>query len=214
MCDVAILQTHSWPMSVYCNNTYMYIQSWAGTRVSLDTKGFVNSQCSSREVEDEIHFLFKCSIYEPDRKELIDIILTSYPNFNSLNDVKKLEWICNCENHNILTHLGVFFEKTLQIDMYFLYLSLSVCLFFLCFFPLMSCFSASDTKWNVTAIYVGHFQKHCPLVSVVEQQYIYIYIFVYYLTFEFCWGHEVECSMEHIHKHHPLVGCKTNRHLV
>jgi hypothetical protein len=34
--------------------------------------------------------------YEPDRKELIDIILTSCPNFNSLNVVKKLEWICNC----------------------------------------------------------------------------------------------------------------------
>lgn len=68
-------------------------------------------QCSSGEVEDEIHFLFKCSKYEPDRKELIDIILTSCPNFNSLNDVKKLEWICNCENHNILTHLGVFLRK-------------------------------------------------------------------------------------------------------
>jgi hypothetical protein len=36
------------------------------------------------------------------------------------------------------------------------------------FFSLMSCFSASDTGWNVTAIYAGHLQKHCPLVSVVE----------------------------------------------
>jgi hypothetical protein len=34
---------------------------------------------------------------------------------------------------------------------------------------------------------------------------ISLYIFVYYLTLEFCWGHEVECSMEHIHKHRPLV---------
>ena len=34
---------------------------------------------------------------------------------------------------------------------------------------------------------------------------ISLYIFVYYLTFEFCWGHEVECTMEHIHKHRPLV---------
>jgi len=68
-------------------------------------------QCSSGEVEDEIHFLFNCSKYEPDRKELVDIILTSCPNFNSLNDIKKLEWICNCENHNILTHLGVFLRK-------------------------------------------------------------------------------------------------------
>ena len=70
-------------------------------------------QCNSGEVEDEIHFLFKCSKYEPDRKELINIILTTCPNFNSLNDihVKKLEWICNCENHNILTHFGVFLRK-------------------------------------------------------------------------------------------------------
>jgi hypothetical protein len=35
------------------------------------------------EVEDEIHFLFNCSKYEPDRKELVDIILTSCPNLNS-----------------------------------------------------------------------------------------------------------------------------------
>ena len=78
------------------------------TRVSLDTKGSVNSEV---QVEDEIHFLFNCSKYEPDRKELVDIILTSCPNFNSLNDIKKLEWICNCENHNILTYLGVFLRK-------------------------------------------------------------------------------------------------------
>jgi len=25
------------------------------------------------------------------------------------------------------------------------------------------------------------------------------------LLVSFCWGHEVECSMEHIHKHRPLV---------
>ena len=34
---------------------------------------------------------------------------------------------------------------------------------------------------------------------------LYMYIFVYKLTLEFCWEHEVECSMEHIHKHRPLV---------
>ena len=34
---------------------------------------------------------------------------------------------------------------------------------------------------------------------------ISLYIFVHYLTLEFCWGHEVECSMERIHKHRPLV---------
>ena len=67
--------------------------------------------------------------YEPDRKELIDIILTSCPNCNSLNDVKKLEWICNCENHNILTHLG-----DMQIDFYFIYLSVSVSVCFFSFF--------------------------------------------------------------------------------
>jgi hypothetical protein len=31
-------------------------------------------QCSSGEVEDEINFLFKCSKYEPDRKELFGIL--------------------------------------------------------------------------------------------------------------------------------------------
>ena len=31
------------------------------------------------------------------------------------------------------------------------------------------------------------------------------YISVYYITLEFCWGHKVECWMEHIHKNRPLV---------
>ena len=162
-------------------------------------------QCSSGEVEDEVHFLFKCSKYEPDRKELIVIILTSCPNFNSLNDVKKLEWVCNRENHNILTHLGVILREHCRwIFIFFIYLCLFVSVFFF-FFSLMSCFFASDTRWNVTAIYAEHLQKHCPLEPVVEQQYISLYIFVYYSTLEFCWGHEVECSMEHVHKHHLLV---------
>jgi hypothetical protein len=80
------------------------VEGYPGTCPTLSAND--ERKLSSGEVEDEIHFLFKCSKYEPDRKELIDIILTSCPNFNSLNDVKKLEWICNCENHNILTHLG------------------------------------------------------------------------------------------------------------
>ena len=96
-------------------------------------------QCSSGEVEDEIHFLFKCSKYEPDRKELIDIILTSCPNFHSLNDVKKLEWICNCENHNILKHLGVFLRKHCRkIFIFFIYLCLSI-FFFLFLDVLLLC---------------------------------------------------------------------------
>jgi hypothetical protein len=92
-------------------------------------------QCSSGEVEDEINFLFKCSKYEPDRKELINIISTSCQNFNSLNDVKKLEWICNCEDHNILTHLGVFLRKHCAdrfLFSLFIFVSLSVSFFPFC----------------------------------------------------------------------------------
>ena len=123
-------------------------------------------QCSSGEVEDEIHFLFKCTKYEPDRKELIDIILNSCPNFNSLNNVKKLEWICNCENHNILTHLDVFLSKYCRlIFIFFIYLCLCLCLFF----PLdILRASLPQTRGGMSQLYGGHLQKHCPLVSVVE----------------------------------------------
>ena len=60
-------------------------------------------------------------------------------NFNSLNDVKKLEWICHCENHNILKHLGVFLRKHCRkIFIFFIYLCLSI-FFFLFLDVLLLC---------------------------------------------------------------------------
>ena len=118
---------------------------------------------------------------------MIDIILNSCPNFNSLNDVKKLEWICNCENHNILTHLGVFLSKHCRlIFIFFIYLCLCLCLFFpldillLCLRHEVECHSYMMDISRSTVPWCLWLSSNTSL-----------YIFVYYLTLEFCWGHEV-----------------------
>jgi hypothetical protein len=85
-CKLSSSQCQNFHIANHIYRHTLLINIWAGTRVSLDTKDSVNSAVQEKQVEDEIHFLFNCSKYEPDRKELVDIILTSCPNFNSLND--------------------------------------------------------------------------------------------------------------------------------
>ena len=47
--------------------------------------------CDFDEVEDEIHFLTKCSLYETSRKSLYDKAAEIYPDFTHYdNDVKLL----------------------------------------------------------------------------------------------------------------------------
>ena len=81
---------------------------------------------------------------------------------------------------------------------------LSVCLFCFCFFP--CCLASLPQTWGgMTQLYMLDISRSTVLWCLWLSGNISLYIFVYYLTLEFFWGHEVECSMEHIHKQRPLV---------
>lgn len=61
--------------------------------------------CSSGEVEDEIHFLFECDKFKELRANYIDTINNICSNFNNLQNTEKLIWIMNNENIEILSKL-------------------------------------------------------------------------------------------------------------
>ena len=68
-------------------------------------------QCSSGEVEDEIHFLLSCAKYNEDRHQLFNTISQSCVNFPNLSLSEKFIWLLNCENTVILRDLGKFIHK-------------------------------------------------------------------------------------------------------
>lgn len=68
-------------------------------------------QCNSGEVEDEKHFLLKCSKYNNERVDLYKTISESCKNFVRLDDDQKLIWLLNCEDIIILKCLSEFTLK-------------------------------------------------------------------------------------------------------
>jgi hypothetical protein len=55
-------------------------------------------RCSTGEIDDEIHYLFKCVKFTQERAELNDQITLICQNINNLDDDNRLLWILNNEN--------------------------------------------------------------------------------------------------------------------
>jgi hypothetical protein len=92
-------------------------------------------------------------------------------------------------------------------DRYLFSLFIFVCLFVFVvvgFFPWCLA-SLPQTRGGISKLYMLDIPRSTVPWCLWLSSNISLYIFVYYLTLEFCWGHEVECSVEHIHKHRPLV---------
>ena len=51
--------------------------------------------CNKNSVEDEIHFLLHCSLYDDYRNALFDIANRKCQNFDVRSDIQKLEFLVN-----------------------------------------------------------------------------------------------------------------------
>ena len=72
--------------------------------------------CSSNQVENEVHFLLHRDSYSCIRKTLLNDILSKYFIFNTLNDQDKILFLFNNVDHyickkNWLLWFGIFQEK-------------------------------------------------------------------------------------------------------
>lgn len=69
-------------------------------------------RCNTGEIDDEIHYLFKCVKFTQEKAELNEQITLIYQNINNLDDNNRLLWILNNENSIILKALCQYMIKT------------------------------------------------------------------------------------------------------
>ena len=67
--------------------------------------------CCLNDVENEIHFLTRCSNYETERTELFKDIYSNYSNFVLLNDTNKALWLLSHEREDFLIELAIYIVK-------------------------------------------------------------------------------------------------------
>ena len=66
------------------------------------------NQCSTNEIEDEIHFLTKCGKYSKYREIMYEKINEVCKNFQDLNDTYKFIWLLSNENPKICNLVAEF----------------------------------------------------------------------------------------------------------
>ena len=65
-------------------------------------------------IEDEVHFLINCKLYEPERQRLFLMINEKKQNFQSLNDVEKFTFLLSNPDNQLLVWIGKFIYKCFQ----------------------------------------------------------------------------------------------------
>ena len=70
--------------------------------------------CSSSEVENEIHFLFYCNSYKCTRKTFFNDIILKYPDFHTLSERDKILFLFNNIDPFICKRLGYFIFEAFQ----------------------------------------------------------------------------------------------------
>ena len=70
--------------------------------------------CCLNEVENEIHFLTRCSKYESEREEFYKTICLHNANFNFLDDANKALWLLSQEREDVLKELALYILKCLD----------------------------------------------------------------------------------------------------
>ena len=78
-------------------------------RYTIPVTPIINRLCHRCGViEDELHFLLNCRLYDADRHTLFDKILGIHPNFTSLADPNKFVFLLSNKEARILTWVGKF----------------------------------------------------------------------------------------------------------
>ena len=79
--------------------------------------------CKSQNVfavENEIHFVLACSLYNEERNVFLEEICRDFPTTASLNDFNMYIWLMRKEDYNIIKRLGIFCKKSFEIRSNFL----------------------------------------------------------------------------------------------
>ena len=84
------------------------IESGRYARPLIPLNDRICERCDKQEIDDELHFLIRCTHFIEARKNLFDIVNKSNINFYNSSSFQKIFWILNCENVDILNSLSMF----------------------------------------------------------------------------------------------------------
>ena len=81
----------------------------------LEEKDRICHKCLLHKIENETHFILRCSLYKEERQVYLNTIYIKFPNIKHLEPQLLLLWLMSCEDRNlcILTAKFIFecFEK-------------------------------------------------------------------------------------------------------
>jgi hypothetical protein len=76
--------------------------------------------CNVNEVEDETHFMIRCSYYSDLRHKMFSDITDAYINFNDLSDYDKFQFLMSVNEYDcvlpVLQYINSAFEKRKTFD--------------------------------------------------------------------------------------------------
>ena len=87
------------------------IQVETGRFSRLKLEDRICQQCQAMNIEDELHFLFHCTLYHLERQEFYREVSLNCQNFTNMNDINKLIYCTSTETRKLAKYIMLLFEK-------------------------------------------------------------------------------------------------------
>ena len=97
-----------------CSSHTLAIEKGRHTKPKADLSERLCLFCRSNKVEDEKYFIIECCLYSDERDRLFTKVITVNPDFASMNDDDRYEYIFRTDNERTLAWLGKFFHESLS----------------------------------------------------------------------------------------------------
>ena len=97
-----------------CSSHTLAIEKGRHTKPKTDLSERLCLFCRSNKVEDEKHFIIECCLYSDERDRLFTKVITVNPDFASMHDDDKFEYLFRTDNERTLAWLGKFIHESLS----------------------------------------------------------------------------------------------------
>ena len=97
-----------------CSSHTLAIEKGRHTKPRTNLSERLSLFCRSKKVEDEKHFIIECCLYSDERDRLFTKMITVNPDFASMHDDDKFEYLFRTDNERTLAWLGKFIHESLS----------------------------------------------------------------------------------------------------
>ena len=85
-----------------------------GRRTNVKLEDRLCTKCAFKEIEDESHFLFTCTLYNNERNKLFKIILDKSKNFKQLSIDDQLCWLLSNKDVVIVHAVAQYIHNAME----------------------------------------------------------------------------------------------------